>query len=98
MVWPKKASEHKDHISIVRANKSEVNDFFNRDNHYTLCERKYNSKRLEHNRSAAYTCLGISGGGFISAPAGLASVITQSYLKFPPRRFAWQGTAFPPQV
>jgi hypothetical protein len=44
MIWPKEASEHKYHISIVRANKREVNDFFNRDNHHIFCEKKHNLK------------------------------------------------------
>jgi hypothetical protein len=28
MIWPKKATEHQYHISIVRANKRQVNDAF----------------------------------------------------------------------
>jgi hypothetical protein len=42
MIWPKKASKRKIHIGIVRANKREVNDFFNRDNHHRVCEKKNN--------------------------------------------------------
>lgn len=41
MIWPKKAGKHKDHIGIVRANKREVNDYFDRDNHYIFCEKKH---------------------------------------------------------
>jgi hypothetical protein len=39
MIWPKKASEHKDHISIVRANKREVNDAFGCKGYHNLEDR-----------------------------------------------------------
>jgi hypothetical protein len=38
MIWPKKASRFQYHISIVRANKREVNDYFRGDDNQMICE------------------------------------------------------------
>ena len=46
MIWPEKASKTYSHISIVRANKSEVNDYMSRDGDKKIV----NGRTSEYNR------------------------------------------------